>query len=65
MVVDQLWVQSDRRRSDATIGGQRNDMARVPCVANIIMRKYMAWSVQVVIVCGHVKVQVKLKMENR
>ena len=40
-------------------------MAGVPCVANIIMRKYMARSVQVVIVCGHVKVQVELKMENR
>ena len=65
MVVDRLWVQSDWRRSDATIRGRRKDMARVPCVVNIIMRKYMARSVQVVIVCGHVKVQVELKMENR
>ena len=40
-------------------------MARVPCEANIIMRKYIARSIQVAIVCGHMKVQVELKMENR
>ena len=35
--VDQLWVQSDRRRSGASVGGRRTDTAEVPCVANMII----------------------------